>query len=94
MRKVHLLLVGLLAMSSTLLAEVPQVHPPTAVTTPAPAAVSSGASSTAAPLTLAAVFSPVTPTATQVCNLLCIVGDHCCIIQQRPTCIPDTVACP
>jgi hypothetical protein len=94
MRKVHLVLVGLLAMSSTLLAAVP--HSPSPV---APAAIVStaGAATTVpatAPLTLADVFSPATPSASQACNLLCIQGDHCCIIKKQATCIPNAQACP
>jgi len=32
--------------------------------------------------------------ATQVCNLLCIQGDHCCIIHGKATCVPNSQPCP
>jgi len=92
MRKVQLLLVGVLAMSSTVFAAVPQEHSSIARAALAPAPVVSTAAP-AAPLTLAAVFSPAIPSS-QVCNLLCIIGDHCCIIKGHPQCIPDSEACP
>ncbi len=93
MRKAHLVLVGLLAMSSTLVAAAPPAHPSVA---PAPIVSTARAASApaAAPLTLADVFSPATPSASRVCNLLCIQGDHCCIIKKQPTCIPNAQPCP
>jgi hypothetical protein len=100
MRKVHLLLIGLLALSSALVAAVPQAHSSVApiyvVAAPAPAAGASAAApvAPAAPDTaaLAAVLSG--PTADQACILLCVVGKHCCIINNHSTCIPDSEPCP
>jgi len=97
MRKVHLLLIGLLALSSTLVAAVPQGHssvaPIAVLAAPAPAAGASAAAPSATePADLAAVLSG--QTADQACILLCVVGKHCCIINNRSTCIPDSEPCP
>ncbi|HEY8020402.1 MAG TPA: hypothetical protein VIH93_04850 [Thermoanaerobaculia bacterium] len=96
MRKVHLLLIGLLALSSTLVAAVPQGHSSVAPISvaAAPAAVSTAAAAPSATDTaaLAAVLSG--QTADQACILLCVIGKHCCIINNHSTCIPDTEPCP
>jgi hypothetical protein len=95
MRKVHLLLIGMLAMASTTIAAMPQGHSSIARAALAPAAVvSTTTAPAAAPLTLADVFSPAAPSASQACNLLCIQGYHCCIIKKQATCIPNDQACP
>jgi hypothetical protein len=85
MRKVHVLLIGMLAMASTTMAVVPQGH---SSMTFAPAAVA-----TTAPLTLDGVFAPATPSA-RACNLLCIQDYHCCVVGNHATCIPNSQACP
>ncbi len=94
MRKVHLLLIGMLAMASASIAAVPQGH---STATVAPAAVVSTANAAtapaAAPMTLADVFAPATPAA-HACNLLCIQGYHCCVQGNQATCIPNSQACP
>lgn len=95
MRKVHLMLIGMLAMASTSIAAVPQAHAPATV---APAAVVSTTNATTttqakAPMTLADVFAPATPAA-GACNLLCIQGYHCCVVGQHAECIPNDQACP
>jgi hypothetical protein len=48
----------------------------------------------AIPLTIAAFSSVPAAQAQHVCNLLCIVGDHCCIIKNQATCIPNSQPCP
>jgi len=99
MRKVHLLLIGMLAMASTTMAAVPQGHSSVTV---APAAIvsttnaTSNATTTApatAPLTLADVFAPATPAA-HACNLLCIQGYYCCVVGNQAECIPNDQSCP
>ena len=87
MRKVHILLVGMLAMASTTMAAVPQGR---SSMTLAPAAVAT----TTAPLTLDDVFAPATPSASGVCNLLCIQGYHCCVKGNKAQCIPNDQSCP
>jgi hypothetical protein len=47
----------------------------------------------ALPLTFAALTS-VPPAHAAVCNLLCIIGDHCCIINNQARCIPNAIPCP
>jgi hypothetical protein len=98
MRKVHLLLIGMLAMSSTLVAAMPQGHVSASPALLTPAAVTASASTTTAPatapVTLAELFSPAVPSASQACNLLCIQGYHCCIIKKQATCIPNDQPCP
>ncbi|HEX4959677.1 MAG TPA: hypothetical protein VF173_02475 [Thermoanaerobaculia bacterium] len=48
----------------------------------------------ALPLTIAA-FASVQPARAQaVCNLLCIIGDHCCVIHNQARCIPNSIPCP
>ena len=96
MRKVHLLLIGMLAMASTTIAAVPQGHSSMTV---APAAVVSTTNANAttapatAPMTLADVFAPATPAA-HACNLLCIQGYHCCVVGNNSECIPNDQSCP
>lgn len=95
MRKVHLLLIGMLAMASTSIAAVPQAHAPATV---APAAIVSTANVNTnvpakAPMTLADVFAPATP-AQHACNLLCIQGYHCCVVGNNSECIPNDQSCP
>jgi len=96
MRKVHLLLIGMLAMASTSIAAVPQAHAPVTV---APAAVVSTVNATTtttqakAPMTLADVFAPAEP-AQHACNLLCIQGYHCCVVGNQSECIPNDQSCP
>jgi hypothetical protein len=48
----------------------------------------------AIPLTLAALASVPSARAQAVCNLDCIIGDHCCIIDNKAECIPNAVPCP
>ena len=87
MRKVHILLVCMLAMASTTMAAVPQGH---SSMTFAPAAVAT----TTAPLTLDDVFAPATPSASTACNLFCIQGYYCCVKGHNVQCIPNTQSCP
>ena len=96
MRKVHLLLIGMLAMASTTIAAVPQGH---SSLTAAPAAVVSThqtatTAASTAPATLADVLAPATPSASGACNLLCIQGYHCCVVKKQAECIPNDQACP
>jgi hypothetical protein len=48
----------------------------------------------AIPLTFAALGSAPSARAQAVCNLDCIIGDHCCIIGNQARCIPNTLPCP
>ncbi len=81
MRKISMLLGGLAMMGTTLVTAAPRATTPQ---TPTPPAVLSQASQ---PLPWEL---DQTKTA---CNLLCIQGDHCCIIHNQPTCVPNTQAC-
>lgn len=45
-------------------------------------------------LTLAALFGvPHQAEAKKVCNLLCVQGLKCCIVQGQPTCVPIDTVC-
>jgi hypothetical protein len=90
MRKVHVLLVCMLAMASSTIAAVPPGH---SSMTLAPAAVVTTATTTA-PLTLDDVFVPATPSAGGACNLLCIQGYYCCVKGNKAQCIPNDQSCP
>ncbi|MFY9823578.1 MAG: hypothetical protein WAM82_19505 [Thermoanaerobaculia bacterium] len=46
------------------------------------------------PLTFAALTSVPPARAQAACNLLCVVGDHCCIIDNEARCIPNAIPCP
>jgi hypothetical protein len=48
----------------------------------------------AIPLTLAALASVPSARAQAFCNLLCTVGNHCCVIGNEPRCIPSSLPCP
>ena len=48
----------------------------------------------ALPLTFAALLSVPSARAQAVCNLDCIIGDHCCIINNQATCVPKSQPCP
>jgi hypothetical protein len=81
MTKMASMIGGLALMGTTLVAAAPQ----TAAPQPAPKAP--------APMT----SSQPLPWETQqsgVCNLLCVIGDHCCIIHKKATCIPNDQPCP
>jgi hypothetical protein len=96
MRKVHLLLIGMLAMASTTVAAVPQGHSSVTVAPAAVVSTTNANTTTApatAPLTLAEVFAPATPSA-GACNLLCIQGYHCCVKGNKAQCIPNDQPCP
>jgi hypothetical protein len=45
-------------------------------------------------LTLTALASVPSARAQAFCNLDCIIGDHCCIINNHAACIPNTLPCP
>jgi hypothetical protein len=45
-------------------------------------------------LSTALFTTPKQTQAQQACNLLCIFGDHCCIIHNRPAYVPDSQPCP
>ncbi len=80
MSKMTGLIGGLALMTTTLVAAAPQVTTPQ----PAPRATAEAAQ----PL-------PWEPQQTAaVCNLLCVIGDHCCIINNKATCIPNSIPCP
>jgi hypothetical protein len=82
MRKISMLLGGLAMMGTTLVTAAPRATTPK---TPPPPAVLSQASQ---PLPWEQAQAKA------VCNLLCIQGDHCCIIHNKATCVPNTQACP
>jgi hypothetical protein len=81
MRKIQMLIGGLAMMGTTLVSAAPRTTLPQTSTPPA---VQSQA---AQPL-------PWEQPQAKVCNLLCIQGDHCCIIHNQATCIPNSQACP
>jgi hypothetical protein len=81
MTKIASMIGGLALMGTTLVAAAPQTATPQS-TPKAPAPVTSSQ-----PL-------PWESQQSQACNLLCIQGDHCCIIHNKATCVPDTQACP
>ncbi|HZF12981.1 MAG TPA: hypothetical protein VFE33_29680 [Thermoanaerobaculia bacterium] len=79
MSKTSMLMGGLAMMCTTLVAAAPQATPPQPPT----------------PVTSSSQPLPwEDPPSGQVCNLLCIIGDHCCIIHGKATCIPNDQACP
>jgi hypothetical protein len=97
MRKVHLLLIGMLAMASTTMAAVPQGHSSVTLAPAAVVSTTTNNNATTAPataaLTLDDVFAPATPSA-GACNLLCIQGYHCCVKGNKAQCIPNDQSCP
>ncbi|HSS51808.1 MAG TPA: hypothetical protein VLX28_22940 [Thermoanaerobaculia bacterium] len=47
----------------------------------------------ALPLTLTALASVPSARAQAVCNLDCIIGYHCCIVDNQATCVPKSQPC-
>jgi hypothetical protein len=83
MRKIQMLIGGLALMSTTLVSAAPRTTLPQPSTSPA------AVTQTAQPLP----WEQQQPQANAVCNLLCIQGDHCCIIHNQATCVPNSQAC-
>jgi len=48
----------------------------------------------AIPLALAALASVPSARAQAACNLDCIFGKHCCIVNNHATCVPNSQPCP
>jgi hypothetical protein len=94
MRKISMALLGLLGTATMAAAAT---VPPTAVPqNPAPQAVQvqadlpwlpAAAAQTATADPLGSLFP-----SQQVC--LCVLGDHCCIIHGKQTCVPNSQPCP
>ena len=94
MRKISMVvLAGLLGSAAMAAAAVPS---PAVAQNPAPQAVQAQADLPWLPAA-AAQTAPADPLGSlfpsqQVC--LCIMGDHCCVIHGKQTCVPNSQPCP
>ncbi len=83
MRKIQMLIGGLAMMGTTLVSAAPRTTLPQTSTPPA----------VESPAVQPLPWEQPKPQAQAVCNLLCIQGDHCCIIHNQATCVPNSQAC-
>jgi hypothetical protein len=84
MRKIQMLIGGLALMSTTLVSAAPRTTLPPTSTPPA----------VVTPASESLPWEQPKPQPQAVCNLLCIQGDHCCIIHNQATCVPNSQVCP